>query len=192
MEKKIEQVKKVLTSSKVSVLVSVINCDNGQMKQAEDSFFGIIKNNDAEKLAAEIDALYSDPPSPEMVCPKANECNHTDCTDRLPHKLNEYCDHTLPESIWHCPACIPVPPPEPPEKVRETDKLLLTDEDLNQAWWDCYGEELPAIHGLVFGRTVRSRQILKLQLAGWGNLKEAQAENAKLKREIDSLIHDSD
>ena len=42
------------------------------------------------------------------------------------------------------------------------------------------------------GRAVAQAQILKLQQAGWGDLKEAQAENAKLKREIDSLIHDSD
>ena len=128
--------------------------------------------------------LYSDHPSPEMVCPTCQGKGYT-----FPGTNEQY------DGVIYCRTCNgtgKVPSPEPPEKVRETDKLLLTDEDLNQAWWDCYGEELPAIHGLVFGRTVRSRQILKLQLAGWGNLKEAQAENAKLKREIDSLIHDSD
>jgi hypothetical protein len=35
---------------------------------------------------------------------------------------------------------------------------LLTDEEIAQAWEDCYGEKLPAEKGLVFGRTVRSRQ----------------------------------
>jgi hypothetical protein len=37
--------------------------------------------------------------------------------------------------------------------------MILTDEQVAQAWQDCYGEPLPEQYGLVFGRTVRSRQL---------------------------------
>jgi hypothetical protein len=37
--------------------------------------------------------------------------------------------------------------------------MILTDEQIAQAWEDCYGEPLPHKYGLVFGRTIRSRQL---------------------------------
>ena len=83
------------------------------------------------------------------------------------------------------------------EKLKD---LLLTDEEINKT----RNRSIPQANVKIpdfkdsqewllwCDREMCKAQILKLQLAGWGNLKEAQAENAKLKREIDSLIHDSD
>ncbi len=159
-------------------LCTFVHCHNRTVHQKDEDCGLDTCSEFPEKVKC---VEYSDPPSPDTT--KLENQRYWDGVYDAIHGIVKY-DLEHPKSD--------PPSPEPPEKVRETDKLLLTDEDFNQAWWDCYGEELPAIHGLVFGRTVRSRQILKLQLAGWGNLKEAQAENAKLKREIDSLIHDSD
>jgi len=73
--------------------------------------------------------------------------------------------------------------------------LLLTEVEIENTIW----EEIPhtngariRLYGFQRDKAVCQAQILKLQQEGWGALKEAQAENAKLKREIDSLIHDSD
>ena len=65
-----------------------------------------------------------------------------------------------------------------------SEGTLLTDEEIKRAWWDCYGEEFPATHGLVFGRAVRSRQLAKAQ-----PLIEAplRAEIAELKVDIEEL-----
>ena len=51
--------------------------------------------------------------------------------------------------------------------VDKATELLLTDEEIKLAWYDCYGSNLPGEYGLLFGRTVRSRQLAKLQRAGY-------------------------
>ena len=100
--------------------------------------------------------LYSDPPSPEMVCP--------DCKGN--GKRYKYTSST-PEGMQSgkCPKCNgtgKVPSPEPPEKVITGE---LTDEEIwkvqvgNSDWDDYYK-----------GRAVAKAQILKLQQAGWGQL----------------------
>ena len=84
-----------------------------------------------------------------MICPKAEKCPLScQSKHKEPHELKESCKW----EGFNCPACIPVP------STPASEGMLLTDEEIKRAWWDCYGEELPATHGLVFGRAVRSRK----------------------------------
>lgn len=75
------------------------------------------------------------------------------------------CDHCSGD------ACEKVEADRPCETALDTAKIIisalastpeeggiLSDEEIKQAWQDCYGEPLPQAYGLVFGRTVRSRQ----------------------------------
>ena len=128
----------------------------------------------AENLAKKIDALYSDPPSPEMVCPKAETCD-CPCQGKHPHKKNVGCTNKPTEG---CPDCVPVPSPEHPEKVRETLALErwieLTGEIQGDWTWEQAKTNAPMSTKSV--QQERDWWILKLQQAGWGNLKEAQAE----------------
>ena len=136
MDSKIEQVKKIITDL----------CDGCEVDGVST---GLIEIASKEIVSA----LYSEPqvicPKPEqmMICPKPckDECGH-----KKEHKLLPICSDPV------CPACIPVPTPA-------SEGMLLTDEEIKRAWWDCYGEEFPATHGLVFGRAVRSRQLAKAQ-----------------------------
>ena len=97
-------------------------------------------------------------PKQMMICPKASEGNQS----------GYYGNANPEEYLLH--GGKPLPPDE-----------LLTDEEIKRAWWDCYGEEFPATHGLVFGRAVRSRQLAKAQ-----PLIEAplRAEIANLKKQL--------
>ena len=112
-----------------------------------------------------LSTLYSDPPSPERVCPKAETCD-CPCQGKHPHKKNVGCTNKPTEG---CPDCVPVSSPEPPEKVGFNH--IPTDDELDL---------ITTVNGTL--QEEYRRQALKtynatlklLQQAGWGNLKEAQ------------------
>jgi hypothetical protein len=124
----IEQVKKILENKNISVSVSVLDYSKGEIKPAKDTFCGTIVSSDVDKLATEINALYSEPqvcPKPEqmMICPKVETCKlekHQPCfapNHSIPHIKEGSCD----SCSAYCPACIPVPstPAKPQLSVKD-------------------------------------------------------------------------
>ena len=109
--------------------------------------------------------ILADPPSPEMVCPKAETCD-CPCQGKHPHKKNVGCTNKPTEG---CPDCVPVPSPEHPEKVRETLALErwieLTGEIQGDWTWEQAKTNAPMSTKSV--QQERDWWILKLQQAGW-------------------------
>ena len=130
--------------------------------------------------------LYSDPPSPERVCPKAETCD-CPCQGKHPHKKNVGCTNKPTEG---CPDCVPVSSPEPPEKMR------LTDEEINKTRNRSIPDanvKLPKLSDsqewlLYLDREMCKAQILKLQQAGWGDIQHILDTDAELLHEQEARI----
>jgi len=137
-------------------------------------------------------SLYSEPlvgPKPEqmMICPKVETCKlekHQPCfapNHSIPHAEEGSCD----SCSAYCPACIPAP--STPASVLLPPDELLTDEEIKRQ-----------IIGLEDKGIVYCCQVV----LGYYNLKCHQSEAAeiadlrfeveRLKREIESLIHEVD
>ena len=117
---------------------------------------------------------------------KVCKCGHSDI-------IHEYYTDTCHAKGCSClsfqePNSNP-PSPEHPEKVREMSHEIA---EIIKPAYKANGEKYADVAINASCLLLADAILLKLQQAGWGDLKEAQAENAKLKREIDSLIHDSD
>ena len=129
--------------------------------------------------------LYSDPPSPERVCPKAETCD-CPCQGKHPHKKNVGCTNKPTEG---CPDCVPVSSPEPTEKMR------LTDEEINKTRNRSIPDanvKLPKLSDsqewlLYLDREMCKAQILKLQQAGWGNISKQNQMIITLQERIDTV-----
>ena len=103
-------------------------------------------------------ALYSDPPSPEMVCPHCKGSGQFRVDVSIRRHVSGMSDVI---SCAYCHGTGKVPSPEPLEKVSIGTIPYL--------------KEFREIIIKIQDETAKA-QILKLQQAGWGDLKEAQAE----------------